>query len=169
MINKNNQRGVGMMEVLVAMFILSIGILGFVALQARATEATTEALKRSEALTILQGLAERMRLNSKSDYMDFKNAAVIACDTAICTPDQQAKADLKFFNDQSATKNIKIDTIECAQTSVHQKRTCLLAAWDKTSPSKGALPDDKSQNIPCLIADGTKYNNGATCMLMEVY
>lgn len=169
MINKNKQRGVGMMEVLVAMFILSIGILGFVALQARATEATTEALKRSEALTILQGLAERMRLNSKSNYMDFNGAGVKSCDAVVCTSDEQAKADLKFFNDQSLTKNIKIAAIECAQTSSQQKRTCLLAAWDKTNASKGNIPADKSQNIPCLVSNGTKYQDGASCMLMEVY
>lgn len=38
----NAQKGVGMMEVLVAMVILSIAILGFVALQVRATAATDE-------------------------------------------------------------------------------------------------------------------------------
>ena len=62
------QKGVGMMEVLVAMVILSIAILGFVALQVRATAATDEALNRSDSLVILNGLAEKIRINSTGNY-----------------------------------------------------------------------------------------------------
>lgn len=46
------------------MVILSIAILGFVALQVRATAATDEALNRSDALVILNGLAEKIRINT---------------------------------------------------------------------------------------------------------
>ena len=65
MLNNNKgflkaQKGVGMMEVLVSIVILSIAILGFVALQVRATVATEEAIKRSDALIMLNGLAEKM-------------------------------------------------------------------------------------------------------------
>lgn len=161
------QKGVGLMEVLVAMVILSIGILGFVALQARATAATTEALKRSEALLVLQGLAERMRLNSQGNYL--ASAANKDCVTKVCSANDQAQDDLYFFNKEATTKNMKVSTIECPQTSTEQKRICLLAAWDKTEPTKGAMPTDTTQNIPCLVADGSKYQDGATCMLMEVY
>ncbi|HEY4713949.1 MAG TPA: prepilin-type N-terminal cleavage/methylation domain-containing protein, partial [Aquirhabdus sp.] len=45
--NRTSQRGVGMVEVLVAMVLLAIGVLGYAALQVRAVEATGEALNRS--------------------------------------------------------------------------------------------------------------------------
>ena len=39
---QHRQLGVGLMEVLVALLILSIGVMGFIALQYRAVEATAE-------------------------------------------------------------------------------------------------------------------------------
>ena len=42
MINISRQKGVGLMEVLVAMLILAIAILGYAALQVKATAATTK-------------------------------------------------------------------------------------------------------------------------------
>ena len=44
MINSHYQKGVGLMEVLVAMLILAIAILGYAALQVRATTATEESM-----------------------------------------------------------------------------------------------------------------------------
>ena len=59
-----SQRGVGMIEVLVAMLLLAIGVLGYAALQVRAVEATSEALNRSQSMVILRGLAEKIRVNN---------------------------------------------------------------------------------------------------------
>ena len=59
----SHQRGVGMMEILVALLILAIGVLGFVALQYRALEASAESTNRVQAITIARDLAERIRVN----------------------------------------------------------------------------------------------------------
>ncbi|GAA0796888.1 type IV pilus modification protein PilV [Psychrobacter piscatorii] len=55
------QRGVGLVEVLVAVLLLSIAVLGFSALQVRAVNATDESLVRTKSLTIVRNLAEVMR------------------------------------------------------------------------------------------------------------
>lgn len=55
------QRGVGLVEVLVAVLLLSIAVLGFSALQVRAVSATDESLVRTKSLTIVRNLAEVMR------------------------------------------------------------------------------------------------------------
>ena len=55
------QRGVGLVEVLVAVLLLSIAILGFSALQMRAITATDESLVRTKSLTVVRNLAEVMR------------------------------------------------------------------------------------------------------------
>ena len=60
---QHRQLGVGLMEVLVALLILSIGVMGFIALQYRAVEATAESSARIQAINLARDLAERMRVN----------------------------------------------------------------------------------------------------------
>ncbi|WP_252716491.1 type IV pilus modification protein PilV [Acinetobacter haemolyticus] len=62
----NNQKGVGLVEVLVALFLLAVAVLGFAALQLRAVDASLEASKQVLALTIARDLAERMRANPQA-------------------------------------------------------------------------------------------------------
>lgn len=55
------QHGVGLVEVLVAVLLLSVAVLGFSALQMRAISATDESLVRTKSLTVVRNLAEIMR------------------------------------------------------------------------------------------------------------
>jgi len=57
------QAGFLMIEVLITMFILLIGLLGVVGLQARAQQAETESYQRSQALMLLRDMADRMNAN----------------------------------------------------------------------------------------------------------
>ncbi len=61
MYSLNSQRGVGLIEVLVAVLLLSVAVLGFSALQVRAVSATDESLVRTKSLTLVRNLAEVMR------------------------------------------------------------------------------------------------------------
>ena len=63
MIDIKQQKGVGMIEVLVALTLLAIGVLGFTALQIRAVDATVEANNRIQAMNLARDLAERIRAN----------------------------------------------------------------------------------------------------------
>lgn len=64
--SQSNQNGVGLIEVLVAVLLLSIAILGFSALQIRAVSATDESLVRTKSLTVVRNLAEVMRAYPES-------------------------------------------------------------------------------------------------------
>lgn len=64
-------RGMTLIEVLVALFILSTGILGAVAMQASAKKGSFDAMQRSLASSLAQDIIERMRGN------DANNAAGI--------------------------------------------------------------------------------------------
>ncbi|EYS16109.1 type IV pilus modification protein PilV [Acinetobacter baumannii 25569_7] len=68
-----SQKGAGLMEVLVALLLLSIAVLGFVALQVRAIAASTEAGQNIQAINIARDLAERMRVNRTglNSYVDL--------------------------------------------------------------------------------------------------
>ena len=63
MMNKTAQKGVGLVEVLVALLILALGVLGFAALQLRALDAAQEATEQTIAMNTARDLAERMRVN----------------------------------------------------------------------------------------------------------
>lgn len=162
----NSQRGVGMIEVLVAMIILSVAILGFVALQVRATTATAEALKRSDALIILNSLAEKIRLNSTGNYKATIPTAVPACIAAKnCSIDNQALADLYTQSNIAKPKNISIGVIDCPNTSTNQTRLCLIAAWEATTAS---VATGTASGDACLTNTG-KYADDAHCLVLEAY
>lgn len=64
--------GVGLIEVLIAMLVLAVGILGYVGLQTTAKRTGYEALQRSTAVYLANDILERMRNNplavSGGDY-----------------------------------------------------------------------------------------------------
>ena len=57
------QRGYLMIEVLITIFILVIGLLGVVGLQARAQQAETDSYQRTQALILVRDMADRIRAN----------------------------------------------------------------------------------------------------------
>lgn len=59
----SKQRGVGLIEVLITVVILSIGLLGVAALQARALQENQSAVLRTQANILAYDILERMRSN----------------------------------------------------------------------------------------------------------
>ncbi|MEP4891426.1 MAG: type IV pilus modification protein PilV [Aliiglaciecola sp.] len=59
------QSGVGMIEVLVTLFILSIGILGVASLQFISSFSNSDALNRSQSVMVAQQLSERLRASAR--------------------------------------------------------------------------------------------------------
>jgi type IV pilus assembly protein PilV len=63
---KKHQRGVSLIEVLVAMLITTVGLLGFASIQSKALLATSDGYLRTTAMSVAQDMMERMRLNGVS-------------------------------------------------------------------------------------------------------
>ena len=90
MTSRNVQKGVGLTEVMVALLLLSVAVLGFIGLQVRASGAGNEAFARTQAMAIAQDLAERVRLNidqiaaytTAANWASASNKT--ACETATC-------------------------------------------------------------------------------------
>ena len=77
-----SQSGVGLIEVLISLLILSIGLLGMAALQARGLTMTTESLQRTQAVILANDIIERARANRQnvSEYgIGFSDDALV-CD-----------------------------------------------------------------------------------------
>ena len=63
-IKHKGQRGVALLEVLIAFFILSIGLLGLAGMQIKALQFNQGSFQRSQALISAYEMMDRMRLNS---------------------------------------------------------------------------------------------------------
>ena len=59
----HGQRGVSLIEVLIAMVILAVGLLGLVGLQGRLQVLQVESYQRAQALMLLQDMSNRIALN----------------------------------------------------------------------------------------------------------
>lgn len=96
-------RGVTLVEVLIAVVVLSIGLLGASSLQLASRRANFESVQRSQATALAQDMIERMRANevSLSDYtaagagrtLTGTTMPAVDC-TSPCTPAQLAAYDL---------------------------------------------------------------------------
>ncbi len=174
MSRRGNQHGVGLVEVIVAMVLLAIGVLGFSILQVRAIEASGEALNRSQALLILRGLAEQVRANSagQANYpaavSGFNSSAVptapTSCNNNECTAAQFASWDAYRAALAANKLGMRLNMTTCPgiPAGAPIQRQCLLAGWEKTTPSIGTGTAD------CISSTG-RYNASANCLLMEAY
>jgi type IV pilus assembly protein PilV len=63
MSTRRTQHGAGMIEVLVAVLVIAFGILGFVGLQGQTAVSQLEGYQRTQALLLLNDMAQRMALN----------------------------------------------------------------------------------------------------------
>jgi type IV pilus assembly protein PilV len=62
----NSQRGMTMVEVLVALVVLSIGMLGIAALYVETMRANRTALIRTQAVSLVNDMADRIRANARA-------------------------------------------------------------------------------------------------------
>ena len=148
-----DQRGVGMVEILIALLVMSIGLLGYAGLQLRALNSTEEAHYRTQAIAIAQDLAERIAANPQSmaAYTTAGNWAQLSpvpgkpmgwddCVLNPCTPDQMAQSDIFQVNWQSALL-LPAGQAFAAQCAASQA-VCVTVTWNETTPATCAPPGD---------------------------
>lgn len=172
------QQGVGMVEVLVALLLLAVGVMGFSALQSYAVYSTTESLNRTQALTVMRGLSEQIRVNGTEPAVLAAYQAAMGVGEPVaptelcrsgsggsaagCTAAQLAAIDVYEARAAAWDSGIQLGMAVCPGTVGAGQRQCLLAAWDKTTPRVAADED------ACMTLEGT-YRRQATCIVMEIY
>lgn len=94
------QRGAGLIEVMVALFILAVGLLGYLGLQTEGMSLGRQAYMNSQAAFLAQDMAERLVANTgvvnayTTNFGDAVNAPNnCASQLANCTPNQLATWD----------------------------------------------------------------------------
>ncbi|OIU85399.1 type IV pilus modification protein PilV [Acinetobacter sp. AR2-3] len=162
-----SQHGVGLIEVLVALLLIAIGILGFSALQLRAMDAANEAADRTFAINIARDLSERMRAN-KSGFDQYKTSinsnkinetGCVGSTNSYapsCNAEKMADYDASEIN-KKANANGHIVRIDACRGST---LSCVYVAWGDT--------DIKTSIDQCVSTSGS-YVANAQCLVMESY
>jgi type IV pilus assembly protein PilV len=103
--SRRRQRGISLIEVMVAMLIVSVGVLGVTGLQLVSLHQNQSAMLRSEALMLGNDILDRMRANPAVDYapvaapVGFAAAppSAVNCTINLCSPTQMANYDIALW------------------------------------------------------------------------
>lgn len=107
------EQGLGLIEVLIATLVLSVGLLGATVLQAQAQAAAQQADWQHQALRSAQDMAQAMRSNPAALEHGAYTApqaeasapmSTQACHTAACTPMARAEHDVQQWREQLAER-----------------------------------------------------------------
>ena len=108
---KSRQRGVSLIEVLIAVLIFTIGLLGLAGLMVVSTRSNHVAYLRTQATFLANNMAERMSANPTAVWTGLYNSttypvsgATVACDaTSPCDATQVAAHDQQMWSAQLKT------------------------------------------------------------------
>lgn len=126
-------KGASLIEVMVSVFVFSIGVLGFASLQSRSVQATFDNGQRDQVVWLTQSIIDRIRVNDAAttsyvtsltdfDISDCSTPATL-CDAATCTTAQMATFDVwdlycrNTFQGTSAVKGLSA-TLTCTDADV---------------------------------------------------
>lgn len=123
------QRGVGLIEVLVSLVVLSVGLLGTAALQATSLRNSHSAMQRSVATILAHSIVDAMRANDGAAPASYNTAYCAAGGAGRAGADIDAwQADIRASMGPSAC-----GSVDCVGD------TCTVGIrWDDSSASGGA-------------------------------
>jgi len=98
----------GMIESLIALLIISIGLLGIAALQITSMQTTASAHWHSQAIWYSYEMTDRISANGAANFnlydgIDTDNGYSMDCETNACTPNQMVTADAQDWTDMIDT------------------------------------------------------------------
>lgn len=163
----NHQKGVGLLEVMVALMLLGIAILGFVAMQLHANKVSIEADNNMHAVELARDLHERMRINREGLKVfqttgNYTGGTASNCRNADCTPNELAVFDFEQVKTNSELLGMSLAILQCPTTNTSAKRHCIYVAWGDTTATIGSNTTD------CTTAEA-KYQPNAQCIFMESF
>lgn len=177
--NLTTQKGLGMIEVMIALLLLAVAVLGFSAMQMRAVKATDETLIRSDAMVLVRNISEDLRLQAsdaqKTAYMNSVNNSPAKnanynpltpnpdCKVKTCNKDELMQYTVNEVVALARDSQIRVGATRCGDSGAGAiNKICLIASWNHTEPVLG------TGDTACGNAQGV-YNRGASCFIMETY
>ena len=162
------QQGVGMLEVLIALLVLVIGVLGFAGLQLVALKNTGEASHRAHATLIAQDAIERFPSNPSqlAFYLNDDNWPVEIlssggepsnwkkCMDSSCTDSQMATWDIEQLS--WVARNTLPAGLVLAKNCDFNGMQCVIVSWDGQNPAA------------CMSNAGVNEDAASSCLVLEV-
>jgi type IV pilus assembly protein PilV len=143
------QRGVALLEVLISFLILSVGLVGFSALQVRAIKATQSTLQRTKAVMLANSILDAMRANkavaitSPSGYLLTKT-----CDRPTAPTTLADKDRVNWFDGLKSALG-DVDTT-CADLDCTTAGLCTVNIYWDDSRALGGLGDQTLNLVSTL-------------------
>lgn len=165
-IHSERARGVTLVEVMVALLVLGIGVMGYAALQLRSVKMAEDTYSRSQAMSIAQDTIERIRANVDAlptylatDWDASLSAPATPCvftasiPAAGCSPADMAANDV--FEVRSAAAAMLISgNVSVASCS---PLTCVTVAWSDTTAAAcdqaHVEAGDRGSNAHCVVVE----------------
>ncbi|MEN5181667.1 type IV pilus modification protein PilV [Comamonas odontotermitis] len=171
-ISVKRQRGITLLESLIALVVASLGILGIVGVQLRTLSDTQNTVRREQAIRLIEDLSERMKVNPNamgvmgSYISNFANEPALSGCTSGCTPATQAAYDLALWKQAVKTlpmgrASIFVPPGEAAINTGRTRQLGVMVAW-RENESKDLTGDDKKQIDATQVraADGSLSAGG---------
>ncbi|ARN72840.1 type IV pilus modification protein PilV [Oceanicoccus sagamiensis] len=133
-----NTAGFTLIEVVITLFIMTVGLLGLAGLQAQAIKASLDTAQRSQTAWLVSEVAERIRANPDASVSDYTATLTTTaclkpdkqCNTD-CTPAQMAAYDLWDIFCGIDTQGVvakAVDSLTLSELSIHCKKNCTNSA-----------------------------------------
>jgi len=161
---KTAQLGVGLPEIMVAMLLLGVAVIGFAGLQVRALNTTNSAMYRTQGASIAQELGERMRMNpaGRATYAGAWNLTAVSADKCVvdtCTPVQMAQYDIRTMSELAAATlpNGQVAVRQC----INRTNLCVFVSWNETATTEGSGPPHCVLSTDAYVPDADCIKLGA--------
>lgn len=180
----SNEQGVGLIEVLVALFLLAIAVLGYGALHINSVKLMDNANKTTHALLAFQNLTEQVRQTPEvlpvyqQVFANLSNTSIqtapsFGCgllanqSASFCNATQLAQVNAHLLWQQLHDVGINIGLMNCGQlTLVSVNSNCVVMAWGDTNPIVG---NDATQDcLFALSANRAEFHQQANCLMLAV-
>ncbi len=139
-VNKHRNQGVGLIEVLIALLVVSLGLLGIAILQLQSLKGATDALQRSQVVWLANGIIDRMRQNQDA-VINNRYSDVAATPLVSLCQNRPVKMCSANSKGMGADKSSAVDFIQVTGYSIQ----CTDA-----NPAD-ALPCSQNSNIDIVI------------------
>jgi type IV pilus assembly protein PilV len=167
------QQGFGLVEVLAAMLVLAVGVVGFAALQMRAVQTSGDAYYRTQAISIAQDLAERTHANPSqvAYYINALNWPATKqesppedCIASACTPAALAAGDV--LSVRFAAQTLLPEGRIAMGTCMGSVLNCIYVSWDGVEPTAGTTGQCVNENGVYRAPPGNRPM--LPCVMLEV-
>lgn len=182
MLKKNlpfhRQRGITLLESLVAIVVMALGILGILGVQLRTLADTQNGVRRAQAIRLIEDLSERMKINPNAlgnldSYVSGWKATAAAttnCKTSACNANELALYDIKQWK-ESVTSTLGNNDTDVADANVflvsdestgNRRQLGVMISWRENERKKKDGTND-TDYVAVFAPDNTGTTAGVSC------